>query len=239
MSQIKIHPLSRNLVVRCASSSARRNEALERKVDAEWNKEKSRRGDALHNGSVFSVVSHGPTQITGAFDEYRYFVAQMANPELYEDLDMRFLAVSGVIICPDGIVFGRRAHETFQDQGEWELVPSGGLETEDGRGDGTVDLKKAIFRELEEEAGLRKDAIRSVDVLCLLEDQKRHLFDVGIRIEMALSSSEILSFCRKCGNKEYEEFKVICMQEIENFIRSEECNISAVSIALLSVMNSQ
>ena len=239
MEKIKIHALSADLAVRCTQASARRNSDIEKKVDEAWDRENKRRGGILYNGSVFSIVSCGHDQITGSFEEYRYFVAQMAQPELYDDLNMSFLAVSGVITSADGVVLGRRGSQSFQDRGIWELVPSGGLEIQDKNEDGVIDFKNAILRELEEETGLKEDAITSIDVLCLLEDQESHLFDIGLAIKTTLSGDEIQSFCKRQTGGEYEEFKIIPVRDINSFVQSDGGKISRVSLALLKILENQ
>ena len=128
-------------------------EVLER-VATIWEAEKSKRGKALFNGSLFSIDSVSPTEITGWLAEYRWFLAQRRDPALRRALCVHPLGVTGVLCCADGVVLGRRAGSVEMDAGLWELVPSGSVDGSVTGPDGEIDLRGHLLTELKEEIGI-------------------------------------------------------------------------------------
>ena len=126
----------------------------EREIDLVWEAERARRGDALHDGLIFSVSSISPHRIFGHFVPYRWLVAQRRRPDLAIQLGIRPLAVSGLLRCRDGVIFGARNRDSEQDPGCWELVPSGGVGPATNRPNGTLAPERQVIEELAEEVGL-------------------------------------------------------------------------------------
>jgi hypothetical protein len=88
---------------------------------------------------------------------------------------MRALAVSGFMTDGMRLVTGRRPRHVTQYPGRVEAVPSGSIDRIEP--DGTIDSRKALLAELEEEAGLieTEDA---VDAPLLILDRMENIVDV-------------------------------------------------------------
>src|SRR3990167_3983338 len=128
--------------------------SLENEIEHLWIAEQNRRGKAIFNGSIMSATNVSCSGIEGCIVEYRYLIAQKANPDLFDTLRVRPVAVSGLLECADGLVFGRRANAMTQDAGLWELVPSGGIDANHLTLPARVDFSSQLLQELHEELGL-------------------------------------------------------------------------------------
>jgi hypothetical protein len=171
---------------------------LAREVERIW----QARGGTPFNGRILSAVEIAPDRIAATLVEYRWFVAQRMKPDLFPALQVRPVAVSGVLHCADGIVIGRRSQSMMQDPGLWELVPSGGM-------DGTADIRGQILAELREEVGLTPDQVDEVVPFCLIEDDESHTLDIGIALAAPrLGADAVLRAWRDCATREYTDLKV-------------------------------
>jgi hypothetical protein len=206
--------------------------SVESEVDNLWQAEQRRRGTSIFNGNIFSAVEASSRRIIGRVVEYRHLIAQMARPELYDALQVRPVAVSGLFECADGIVFGRRSDTMMQDAGLWELVPSGGLDTSN-RAPGEVDYRAQLLTELDEEIGIGSDAISSLTPFCLVEDLDSHVLDIGIAMVSPLSADAMLRIHREAKSNEYEELRVVPVADMAKFIRGEAAQLVGVSAALI------
>jgi hypothetical protein len=205
---------------------------VESEVENLWLAEQRRRGTSIFNGSIFSAVEIVPLRISGRAVEYRHWVAQKARPELFDVLDVRPVAVSGLLECAEGIVFGRRGAAVTQDAGSWELVPSGGLDARN-RVPGEVDYCGHCMTELREEIGIDSNAVVSVKPFCLVEDLDSHVLDIGVAMESPLDADTVLRIHRAAVSKEYDELRVVPRAALAEFGRSEAAQLVRVSAALL------
>src|SRR3990167_8022635 len=167
---------------------------LENEVERLWLAEQNRRGKAIFNGRIMSASTVSSDGIHGYIVEYRHLIAQRARPELFDVLQVRPVAVSGLFECADGIVFGRRAGSMMQDAGLWELVPSGGIDTSkinDSRHSPVkVDFLSQILSELHQEIGIQSSFVSSIHPFCLVDDKNSHVLDIGISIVSSLAYDE-------------------------------------------------
>lgn len=117
---------------------------LDTRVEALWQAAIRRveQGGAgrLFNGQVFSADTITPRAITGHMTEFRRIVAQMDDPTLASALDVRPLAVCGVVRCAGGIVIGQRPAAAVYQPGLWQLPPAGSVDHHALRADGSIDL---------------------------------------------------------------------------------------------------
>lgn len=142
LSVHQFFPMAR---IRISNISTPLSAEVEAEVEHLWQVEQQRRGKALFNGKILSAIEVSPQQIIGRIVEYRHLIAQRARPELFDVLNVRPVAVSGLFECADGLVFGRRAGSMTQDAGLWELVPSGGIDTSKAVGGGGGRLPSSDF----------------------------------------------------------------------------------------------
>lgn len=194
--------------------------ALAAKVDRIWTIEQAKRHPHLFNGRIISVDAIDQGIITGHVTEYKYFIAQYVNPSLYDMLRVRPLAVSGLLECQEGYVFGFRSGLNTQDQYQWELVPSGTVDIESLSPFGQMNYGTQLLTELREEIGLNSDDLVKFEPFSLLEDETSHVVDIGIYIEVMLSFDEIKQIFLRNNNREYTELRVVAMSEIDSFLTS-------------------
>lgn len=212
---------------------------LENEVDRLWLAEQNRRGKAIFNGRIMSASTVSSNGIHGYIVEYRHLIAQRARPELFKDLQVRPVAVSGLFECADGIVFGLRSGSMTQDAGLWELVPSGGIDTskinDDNRQQTTdnVDFLSQILTELHQEIGIKSSCVSSIKPFCLVDDTDSHVLDIGIAMESPLSADKVLRAHRLNATKEYDELRVVLHTDVSNFIKHESLRLVKVSEKLV------
>ena len=209
---------------------------LEAEVESLWQAEQRRRGQALFNGYILSATEIGPARIAGRRVEYRRLMAQRLRPELFETLRVRPVAVSGILRCADGVVFGRRAQSSVQDPGLWELVPSGGIDTAGIVGAGPIDLRNQILTELNGEVGLDANLVTVSAPFCLIEDDESKVLDIGLALTApTLTADAILESHHGSGAGEYDELVVIPQAELEHFLEQVGAQLVSVSRMLLSL----
>ncbi len=177
-----------------------------------WDREQGKRARPLYDGKLFSLEQREGRRLQGCLVDYSWFIAQRAEPALYAELRLRPVAVSGLLISPDGIVFGKRARDTTQDPGRWEAVPSGGI---DG---GTLDPYAKLLEELEEETGCPGSSVARRRTLGVIEDGDRHSVEIGIALETALGATELRRLHDRSDHREYEALEIVPAPELRGFI---------------------
>ena len=118
--------------------------------------------------------------------DYRHFIAQLREPGLFGELQLRTLAVSGLVRSRHELLLGRRSAQATQDAGRWELVPSGGLSPVAGGSnlEGTAMVFEQCYVELEEETGIPRSSVESAQAFALVEDPEAHVIDIGVELSM-------------------------------------------------------
>ena len=233
---LKVTDFSSSAVVRLSDSALVLPTALNAEVDQLWQAEQARRGKALFNGKIFSAVEITPDTIHGRIVEYRHLIAQRAKPELFEALNVRPVAVSGLFQCENGVVFGRRSGTMTQDAGLWELCPSGGLDTSKTAAGGKMDYCAQILTELQEEIGISPDVVTGIRPFCLVDDLDSHVIDIGIALTSQLSADEVIAIHRAAATKEYAELLIVPHDEVAQFLEDKRGQLVVVSAALLDLM---
>jgi hypothetical protein len=233
---LKVTHFSSSAVVRLSESALVLPTALNAEVDQLWQAEQTRRGKALFNGKIFSAVEFTPDIILGRIVEYRHLIAQRAKPELFEVLNIRPVAVSGLFQCANGVVFGRRSGMTTQDAGLWELCPSGGLDTSKTAAGCKMDYCAQILTELQEEIGISPDVVTDIRPFCLVDDLDSHVIDIGIALTSSLSADEVIAIHRAAATKEYDKLFIVPHDEVAQFLEYKRGQLVVVSAALLDCM---
>ena len=234
MTVITSRRISRDLDIQVGGVAPPLPRGMDGEIEAAWRAAQEEYGGTLHNGRLFSVDRHDGETIRGYFVEYRWLVAQRADPALFEVLRVRPLAISGVVETHDGIVFGRRAQTVTQGRGLWELVPSGGVEPGCATG-GVIDVVRQAVSELEEELGLREKNAASLAPFAFVEDAAEHVLDIGIAIQVPLSFDQLTACHAGSGSGEYVELRALSLIEARNWAASAPTDLLATSRALLDL----
>jgi 8-oxo-dGTP pyrophosphatase MutT (NUDIX family) len=210
------------------------------RVEEIWQREKAQRGDRLFNGKLFSIHACTPRAIVGRMSEYRYFLAQRRDPALHAALRIRPLAVTGVLVCRDGIVFGRRGSGSEMDGDLWELAPSGSVDDAAVDPEGNVSLAQCLIRELEEETGVCRSKLTAPpEAIALIEDLQSHVVDVALRFEVNCSGADILESFSGLRHREYAALELVAPVAVPAFRRQHAAQLGAVSAGILDIIAPQ
>lgn len=202
---------------------------IQSQINEIWQQQKSQRPD-LFDGALLSVTEIVAGGIAGQWVPYSRWLAQRHAPALA--LGIRPLAVSGLTVCRDGLVVGRRALKLGAEQRLWELAPSGSVDGTCMRPDGTVDLAEQISRELTEELGVERGAIREIVADCMLENTMSGLIDVVLRITLDLSAHAVRQAHRQHASGEYDEIAIVHASDLPAFCRDVHWHLVDTTFAL-------
>lgn len=193
-------------------------EALSRKVSDIWRAETQRRPH-LTNGVIYSLQSHTPAELVIEPVTYSYSLALRRAPDLVaEGLTVRPLAVTGIVICPEGVVLGRRGEDVAVDVGFWELAPSGGLSR--------PDPLAQVLEELEEELGLGSRHLQGPPTACgLVADHESRVVDIVYQLRTAIPAAEIERIYRAAATDEYAALTIVPPGELAAFIAAHSGHI--------------
>lgn len=234
MTDLFIHDLPPGFEIWCSPSLQQPlAPQFEQEIEDLWRAAQMRRETPLHNGALFSIAARKLDRIDGYFTQYKFFYAQMQRPELFETLRIAPLGVSGVLLCPDGIVLGKRGAGSTQDALRWELVPSGGIDRE-SLTNHRIDPLRQLLTELREEIGLEAHEVREISPLCLIEDRRSRVTDFAALLETPLSGDAIRARHAVNANREYTTIKIVpARNALDILTREDTAETCAVSLALL------
>lgn len=177
-------------------------------IDAIWCQEKTRRGDALTNGRLYCLDHLAADHLLIRPAEYRYLLARRRAPDLVAaGLNLRTLAVTGIVLCPGGVVLGQRGHDVAVDAGLWEPAPAGGL--------AQPDPVQQVLEEAEEELGLLPHHFGTPLLCGLVEDCSSGVIDFVFRLSTTLTVSEIRHRHFSHGSKEYQSLDIVPLDQLD------------------------
>lgn len=185
--------------------------SLER-VEVIWQAERTRRGDALFDGGLVSIAGPIGPVMAGWLAPYRWFLAQRRDPTLAAVLEVRPLAVTGILSLAAGVAIGRRAGHLEQDAGLWELVPSGGVDAQAITPGGMVDPGEALLRELAEEIGIDRHALSAPPrAQMLVEDPVSQVIDVAMALALPppWTAERVIAVQAASAGREHETLRII------------------------------
>lgn len=198
------------------------------RVQEIWNAEAQKRGRELCNGRIYCLHEYRDNCLSIASSEYRFLLAQRFEPSLRKiGLNIRPLAVTGVLICADGVVLGRRGPTVTDYAGFWEPAPAGGLSK--------PDPKQQILEELEEEIGITKSRVVSARACGLVEDVELGVFDIVFRLETNASKIEIENAYDASNNCEYDELAIVELSEMDDFLAARRQKLVPTLIPMLEI----
>ena len=178
-------------------------------IDNIWNEYQKNNKYSGSNGKILSVDIISNSKITLKIIEYKFFYAKIKNPRLLKKIKIQPLAVSGILVCNDGIVIGKRSDTCLQNPSSWELVPSGGLDLKIQKTKNKINFTDQILIELFEEIGIEKKYVVNILPFCYLFDKKSKVYDIGIEIITNLSFKDIKKKFSKVQVNEYTNLKLL------------------------------
>lgn len=176
--------------------------AVEAAVARIWAERQAAAGGRLFDGPVYGVEEIAPDRLMLRPGRFRHALARCLEPDLrHLGLDIRQAAVSGLLLCPEGLVLGRRAGSVATDAGRWEPPPSGGMDQ--------PDPVAQIQAELHEELGLTPDTLAEVRLVGALEQPDTGLVDLLLRLTTPLPFAAVEQGWRLRGSDEYSALRVV------------------------------
>jgi hypothetical protein len=217
VSNIHFLPLPERFVV-LPEPPVALDRSVENEVEEIWRSEKAKRGAKLFNGTLFSVEKASESTISGRFVEYRRFVAQVRQPELFSELQVRPLAVTGLLQNAEGIFFGHRNSGMAQQPDCWELIPAGGIDAGTLTGSGEVDPAEQILHELREEVGLDRQMVARPRLVAFCEEPEHHVFDLVWELQTSLDSVAITATHAALRSPEHVAILCVSWERLEAFL---------------------
>lgn len=214
MQDFVVHELASGLEIAVAREAPPLASAVEAEVERLWQSAQARLSGALFNGRVFSADTITAERIGGHFTEFRRIVAQMAQPELYEELQLRPLAVNGIVRLADGILFGLRSPLTAYQAGMWQLPPAGSVDLSAVDATGRIDLVRQLLKELSEETGIAAERCHVGQPLCIVEHPGSRVLDIGIPVALPLTGAAVLACHERVANDEYDPLQIVPESEL-------------------------
>ena len=218
MDEWRVHEVAAGVRFRVVRPMPPLPAALDAEVECLWQAAQAEMGGVLFNGRVFSADVITPRLVCGHWTEFRRVVAQMRRPDFFPLLGVRSLAVGGVIVGPDGVVFGRRPAGAVYQPGEWQLPPAGSVDASAAGPEGAVDVLRQFFAELREELGLEAAAVSAPRLLCIVEHPGSRVLDLGVAVTTALSAAAIRAAHAARGDGEYGALEVVPVAGLAAFL---------------------
>jgi hypothetical protein len=213
--------------------------SLEREVDALWQKELLQRGSKLFNGPLFSIEQISDETVSGRFVEYRLFLAQMRRPELFAELRVQPLAVTGLLQNADGLFFGYRGSDVAQQPECWELIPAGGIDRGTLTESGQILPVQQLLAELNEEVGLNLTDISPPRLVCFCKDENTHIFDLVWELQTMLNAASVMSAHARIAQAEHANITCVPWKDLDQFLAGRSHPVLASNRDLLADLTSR
>jgi len=213
------------------------NETDYAKIEKIWNNE-LKRNNKLKNNKVLRFVSlkkfDEKCVIQSQFIEFKYALTDRIDSEL--NLGIAVFGVSGIIILKnktDSIIFAKRNKNSAEYPNYLELIPSGHLD-ESTKIDDTINFKKHLLVEFEEETGISKSNIKKISTLGVIKDKINNVYDVCCVLEIDEERFNINIL--ENTNDEYYEPTLVSISKLDTFVKENEMRIVPTSKAIIECL---
>jgi len=209
------------------------------RVDALWADEVRARGGRLTNGRILSARRCDGPALEVWESSYKHWIAQRRDASLAPWLNVRPLAVSGIVRIGASVALGRRSRDTTQDSGLWDLPPSGGIEA--GRCDDGVSVLDAasqqIVSELDEELNVPASQLAGPPrLVALMVDDASNVIDLVFDLRLVLDGEVLLARFRDRTNWEYDELRLVGWTQGPEWLQAQGYALSPSCRALLDFL---
>ena len=230
------HPVTQTLRILDASPAPVPSPAALDEVRAIWEREKRER-PGLYNGRLFSLERFRGDDAVGFLADYSWHVAQQRRPELYEELRVRPLAVSGLMVAGGHMLFGRRKTSLAIEGGLWEAPPSGTIPGDLREPDGSISWRKVFLEELREELGLdlqasldTSGAHRLLRPFALIENTATNIWELGVALELDIDHREVLAAWAATPKPEHNEMAAVPLEDVPRFHKERHADNDMVGV---------
>ncbi|MCE5318710.1 MAG: NUDIX domain-containing protein [Parachlamydia sp.] len=198
------------------------------RVEMLWLEEVAAHPSTTFNGQILNFLSLEGERLLGEFVDYKFYLAQLRDPQLQPSLQITPVTISGLTFSGNKVLFGRRSQEVTQYRGLYEAVPSGGIDPHALQG-GQIDLKEQFQRELWEETGISVTEVKGIQPFLLVYDPSTHMYEICAVIEV---NYPVVSEERK-PTAEYQEFIWVSKSEMKSFTAKHSAEFVPFSLYLL------
>jgi hypothetical protein len=201
------------------------------RVAALWQAAQRDCGGIMFDGRILTLTERAPGRLAGHFVPYSWFVAQKRDPALVPILDLRPLAVSGILTIGNSLVFGLRGRDVVADRGLWELAPSGSVDIQALRPDGTVDAAGLLLREAVEELNVDPAWVNGLQPIALLDNGTTRVNELCFAARLDCTPEQLCRAFAGRNNREYDELRLVPARQLTAFVAAHA--IDPGSVALL------
>lgn len=198
------------------------------RVEMLWLEEVAARPSTTFNGQILNFISLEGERLLGEFVDYKFYFAQLRDLQLKASLKLAPVSVSGLTISGNKVLFGRRSQEVMQYRGQFEAVPSGGIDPNALSGQ-HIDLKEQFQRELWEETGISVTEVKSIHPFLLVHDPSTGMYEICAVIEVNYP----VVYEERKPTAEYQEFIWVPKSEIKSFTAKHSAEFVPFSLFLL------
>jgi len=200
---------------------------LQYEVDQLW-MEEVHNNPYLFDGMILSALEVGVQGLVGRWVNYRYALTAYRRPDLANELGINPVAVNGYTVVGKRVLLARRACYVAQYPGAWELAPSGGIDPRVASGD-EIDYRAALLHELEEETGVVRSKVLSIEPYLLLFDPLTAAWEMVLQVVLPTDFSEQL------GSDEYQEFRWVEKEALKAFVESHRDKVVPLTQMILQI----
>jgi hypothetical protein len=219
------HPVPLELRILDAVPAPTPSAAALDEVRGIWESEKLAR-PGLFNGKLFSLDRIKSGEAHGFLADYSWYVAQQRRPDLFAQLRVRSLAVSGLVVAGGHMLFGRRKESLAIEGGLWEPAPSGTIPGGLREPDGSLSWRKVFLDELRGELGLTLGSDLNTSGVpgllrpfALIENTATNIWELGVALEMDLDHREVLGAWIATPAPEHDEMAAVPLEDVPRFYK--------------------
>lgn len=216
----------KEFALECVQHS-RFTKAQEQEAEEVWQREKERR-PGLFNGAVMffgGLKENGEAVTLQIYEsEYKYYKWAMYRRKCSSPVPVLSMAVSAILLDPEGNTLLARRGEVTQYEDLYELVPSGGLDAarfyggaghpEQQNARGMAVISRQILEELEQELNgtVGREEVREIVPVGLSCDIADQVLDICVLVRLKYRLRDL----QLCSNEEYKtgSLKVISLDEL-------------------------
>jgi 8-oxo-dGTP pyrophosphatase MutT (NUDIX family) len=229
LADCTVEPIGGDLRILVSGGEPPMSDELLQRIERLWHEERREHPNRF-DGTLLSFAGRSVEGVLGRFVPYRFYLAKRRDAAL--PLKITPLAVTGALLCDGRIAFARRAEGTTQYPGRLELVPSGGIDADTLRADGSIDHRAQLIRELTEETGIPASAIIRFETIALLHDRVDDVIDVASLIEVEASAGAVAEATLRDGTAEYRSLRWVPLTDLGAFLEQHHAELIPSSRAL-------
>lgn len=164
----------------------------------------------LFNGKIYTLKNYKDGNLYIAESEYKVSFSIQKSPNIFKENPISILAVTGILLCEDGLILGRRGNSVSFQNGLWEPAPAGSLSC--------PDPKAQVLEELEEELGIARNRINEIEITGLIEDNNTSIADIIYKITIREKFNQIKSIEKNSKDNEHDELYCVKIADLGSFL---------------------